>query len=122
MPQNYPSWSLDKLRKERLKIDKAIKTVEKRDKKATLIKMANIAKQNGFELHELISDLNGVSAGNSKSIAKTAKKRGKVSPKFRNPDDHSQEWTGRGRQPLWVKALLGVGHSMDDLKIPAVAD
>ncbi len=30
------------------------------------------------------------------------KKRGKVKPVYRNPDNHQQTWTGRGRAPLWV--------------------
>jgi DNA-binding protein H-NS len=29
-------------------------------------------------------------------------KRGKVAPKYRNPKDTSQTWTGRGRRPTWI--------------------
>ena len=28
-------------------------------------------------------------------------KRGKGAPKYRNPKDPSQTWTGHGRRPLW---------------------
>jgi DNA-binding protein H-NS len=34
------------------------------------------------------------------------KRRGSVAPKYRNPVDHSQTWSGRGRQPRWFKAAL----------------
>lgn len=33
-------------------------------------------------------------------------KRGTVAPKYRNPEDPSQTWTGRGKRPLWFVAAL----------------
>src|SRR5579875_853909 len=33
-------------------------------------------------------------------------KRGVVPPKYRNPEDPSQTWTGRGKRPLWFVAAL----------------
>ncbi|HKT30542.1 H-NS histone family protein [Dyella sp.] len=33
-------------------------------------------------------------------------KRGTVAPKYRNPEDPSQTWTGRGKRPLWFAAAL----------------
>src|SRR5882762_6459307 len=41
----------------------------------------------------------------------------KVHAKFRNPEQPSQTWAGRGRQPRWVSEMLGAGKSMDDLRI-----
>lgn len=35
-----------------------------------------------------------------------AGKRGVVAPKYRNPEDPSQTWTGRGKRPLWFVAAL----------------
>lgn len=40
-----------------------------------------------------------------------------VSPKFRNPNAPSETWSGRGRQPHWVVALLASGLSLDDCRI-----
>lgn len=130
MAHGYSGWTLERLKKERLKIDKAIATAEKRDKKATLAKMAVIAKQNGFELHELMTGSNvkqtteakPKSKTKSKPASKTRKTRGKVAPKYCNPGKSSETWTGRGRQPLWVKALLDDGATLEDLKISASAD
>jgi DNA-binding protein H-NS len=42
----------------------------------------------------------------------------KVYPKFRNPEQPSQTWSGRGKQPSWVSQLLKAGKSIDDLRIP----
>ena len=44
--------------------------------------------------------------------------RGKVLPKYRNPDNPDETWTGRGRQPKWVQAVLSEGRSLADLAIP----
>jgi DNA-binding protein H-NS len=44
-------------------------------------------------------------------------KTGKVEPRYRNPADASQQWTGRGRQPKWVKDWLAAGNSIDGLKV-----
>jgi DNA-binding protein H-NS len=38
-------------------------------------------------------------------------------PKYANPANPDQTWTGRGRQPGWVKEALGKGKSLDDLAI-----
>jgi DNA-binding protein H-NS len=43
----------------------------------------------------------------------------KVKPKYRNPEDRSEKWTGRGRQPLWVVAALKSGKKLDDFLIKA---
>jgi DNA-binding protein H-NS len=41
----------------------------------------------------------------------------KVSPKFQNPEQPSQTWSGRGRQPRWVNELLEAGRTFDELRI-----
>lgn len=35
-----------------------------------------------------------------------AKPGSTVAPKYRNPNDPSQTWTGRGKQPLWLAAIV----------------
>jgi DNA-binding protein H-NS len=44
-----------------------------------------------------------------------------VHPKFRNPDEPSQTWTGRGKQPRWLVAKLRSGSEIDDFRIEAAA-
>lgn len=38
-------------------------------------------------------------------------------PKFQNPDEPSQTWSGRGRPPKWVYKLLATGKTIEDLRI-----
>ena len=42
-----------------------------------------------------------------------------VSPKFRNPVQPTETWSGRGRQPRWLLAELKNGRQLDDFKIRA---
>ena len=44
-------------------------------------------------------------------------KTGSVAPRYRNPADATQLWTGRGRQPKWVKDWLASGKSIDLLHV-----
>src|SRR4051794_18981305 len=37
-----------------------------------------------------------------------------VHPKFRNPKPPHQTWSGRGKQPLWLRELLARGKSLEN--------
>ncbi len=41
----------------------------------------------------------------------------KVRPKFRNPDEPSQTWAGRGKMPRWLKEKLSCGKRIEDFLI-----
>jgi DNA-binding protein H-NS len=43
--------------------------------------------------------------------------RRKAAPKYRNPADHSQTWSGRGKRPRWFHAALKAGRKEKDLLI-----
>ena len=45
----------------------------------------------------------------------------KVFPKYRNPNDPSETWAGRGKQPRWLAALLEAGKQLEDFRIPSKA-
>ena len=65
-----------------------------------------------------LENLTGVSRG--------PKRRGvlagtKVAPKYHNPKDRSQTWSGRGRTPLWLQAMLKQGHKLEEFAIRATA-
>ena len=40
-----------------------------------------------------------------------------VRPKYRNPEDPSQTWAGRGKTPRWVNRMVETGKSVEDLRI-----
>ena len=81
-----------------------IKKREKEEKTALRKKMEALAEKSGFTFDDIISETK-------------ATKKSKVKPKYANPDDPEQMWTGRGRKPKWVVSALKSGVEMDDLLI-----
>ena len=41
----------------------------------------------------------------------------KVLPKYRNPKNHAETWSGRGKQPRWLAAQLQTGKRVNDFLI-----
>src|SRR5262249_38530317 len=46
--------------------------------------------------------------------------RGKVAPKYRNPENPGETWAGRGLKPRWLAAALKSGKKLDDFRIGGV--
>ena len=53
--------------------------------------------------------------------AKTlVRKRGLIEgtgPRYRNPDNPAETWSGKGKRPGWVEAALGKGKPLESLEI-----
>lgn len=106
---------LDKMsRKEltdlRAQVDKALDTLAERERDAALKAADEAARAHGFSLAEL-----GVAGAKGKRKSKAA--GAKNPPKFRNPDNPSQTWSGLGRRPQWVKDAEAQGTPLDQLAI-----
>jgi DNA-binding protein H-NS len=43
--------------------------------------------------------------------------RGSVAPKYRNPENASETWAGRGLKPRWLTAAIKSGKKQDDFLI-----
>jgi DNA-binding protein H-NS len=43
--------------------------------------------------------------------------RGKVAPKYRNPESPGETWAGRGLKPRWLAAALKSGKKLEDFSI-----
>jgi DNA-binding protein H-NS len=41
----------------------------------------------------------------------------KVYPRYRNPNPPHQSWSGRGKQPKWIREWLAEGNAVEDLRI-----
>ena len=41
----------------------------------------------------------------------------KVEAKFRNPDNPSETWSGRGKTPRWLARLIATGRKIDEFRI-----
>jgi len=96
--------------------------IAKRDsttKTDLLKKVKKMAADAGVSIEELLGKApKSVSAPKAPRAKKAAgKARGKVAPKYQNPANTAQIWTGRGRQPLWVADALASGKTLDALLI-----
>ena len=38
-------------------------------------------------------------------------------PRYRNPQNAAETWSGRGRRPAWIEAALARGLTLDDLEV-----
>ena len=41
-----------------------------------------------------------------------------VAPKYRNSENPSETWAGRGLKPRWLSAAIRAGKKIDDFRIP----
>ncbi|HXS73973.1 MAG TPA: H-NS histone family protein [Rhodanobacteraceae bacterium] len=67
-------------------------------------KVNKLIKAEGFTFAELFG-------------GKRGGKRGKVAPKYRNPANPDETWSGRGKRPRWFNAALKAGKKDKDLLI-----
>ncbi|WP_108816693.1 H-NS histone family protein [Loktanella sp. Alg231-35] len=114
MKPDLKSMTRKQLEKLSADIDKALARVSKTEMKAALAAAEKAAKAHGFSLAEIAPGI-GPKEGPKKKIARKPKKPG--SPKYANPDDKTQTWTGKGRRPDWFLAAMEAGKSPDDLAI-----
>ena len=49
--------------------------------------------------------------------ARERRKYPRVFPKYQNPNEPSETWSGRGKQPRWLAAALEAGHTIDEFVI-----
>jgi DNA-binding protein H-NS len=73
--------------------------VEKReaDRAALKEKVTALAREHGFEVRELVGRGKG--------------RNGAVAPKYRDPQNLANTWSGRGRMPRWMQAALKGGKA-----------
>ncbi|SMC29051.1 DNA-binding protein H-NS [Andreprevotia lacus DSM 23236] len=75
---------------------------------ALLDELKILASEKGFSLRELL--------GEPEKPA-TPKAKPKGIPRYHNPQNGNQTWTGHGRKPQWVVDFLAGGGQLADLKI-----
>ena len=79
-------------------------------KMAAVEEIKRLAHERGLKLEDLLVELGG-------NKLKARKESAPVTPQYRNPDDPSQTWSGRGKRPNWLNAALANGRQLDDLRI-----
>lgn len=86
-------------------VDKAITALATQKKQEALKAARAEASKRGFALEDLID------------AKKARKAKSPAAPKYRHPENPEVTWSGRGRQPGWIKDALARGQSLDAFKI-----
>lgn len=50
-------------------------------------------------------------------VSRERRKYPRVYPKYRNPNEPTETWSGRGKQPRWLVAALKAGHKIEEFMI-----
>ncbi len=92
-------------------VNSRIAQKQKEAKKVLHAQMQEMAKSAGFESVEaFLAGQNGVRRSRSdKGVS--------LPPKYRNPHDATQTWSGKGRKPNWMLAHLNAGGQWTELEI-----
>jgi DNA-binding protein H-NS len=83
-------------------------------KKATAAKKELQAKLQAIE--SAAGEINGAD-GRGRHFLKGRK----LAPKYRNPQNRSETWAGRGVMPLWLRDQLKRGKKLDDFAVKRAA-
>ena len=74
----------------RTQVDRLVDEKQNSERVALRQKLADMAKEHGLTLDEVFGE--------------GRKGKGSVAPKYRDPKNPENTWTGRGRMPLWLVA------------------
>ncbi|MCF7701813.1 H-NS histone family protein [Loktanella sp. M215] len=96
--------TLDELKKLQKSVNKAVDGYQDKQRKEALAAADAAAREKGFTL----SELTGGQVKKTKAVSP---------PKYRHPENPEQTWTGRGRQPDWMKDALENGQSKEEFLI-----
>ncbi len=101
------------IRKQRELLDKKEQALKSKSHDKVLAKIVALAKEAGLTAADIAKALNSGKAAKAGKAPKASKKGAlagkKVAPKYRNPANPEQTWTGRGVSPTWVQALKAAG-------------
>ena len=115
MAADIKTMTRKELEKLKGQIEKQLEKLEVQDKKAAREAAEKAAKAHGFSLNELTE---GKPAPKTRAKRGTAKSAKSVNPpKYRNPANPSQTWTGKGRRPEWIKAAQEKGTDIETMAI-----
>jgi DNA-binding protein H-NS len=98
------SLSLKELKELQSSVNKAVNGFEDRKRKEALLQVEEAARALGFSLSELTGTA-------------VPRKRSPAVPKYANPANKSETWSGRGRKPRWFAAALKAGKKPESMAI-----
>ena len=88
-------------------------------------RLEQLARAEGYSIAELVGARSGTAPASTASARapkaatrKPSKMAGsKVAPKYRNPANENETWSGRGKQPRWLAAYTAQGRALEEFRI-----
>lgn len=90
-------------------VDRALETLAEREKRRALQAAQEAVAIYGFDLSDI--------AGLAGPVRRKMRGGTKNPPRFRNPENPEQTWSGRGRKPQWLKDAEAQGHTVSEFAI-----
>ncbi|GAA5132212.1 H-NS family nucleoid-associated regulatory protein [Alloalcanivorax gelatiniphagus] len=109
-------------------LEKLIRQAERKLEKKRMEAVKNaqaeinkIAKDLGVSVDDLLEENKGRKKKTTARKTTTRKKKAGVRKpakiKYRNPNDSSQTWTGRGKRPVWLREAVEQGAKLEDYEV-----
>jgi DNA-binding protein H-NS len=99
---NLEKLGLKELQELELRVEKAIAEARLKERSELKAEIEQMVADRGFTMSEIFSTKRGSPKGRM------------VAPKYANPEDPSQTWTGRGRKPNWLVEKLEEGSEIEE--------
>ena len=100
-------------------VQKALKDSEAQAKEKAKADALALIAASGFTMADLFGQAEQGGSAGKRAYKRREGGEGKapVAPKYRHPENDTIAWSGRGRQPDWIKSHVASGKSLDDLLI-----
>ena len=106
MSQDLSHLSLEELHALAARAKKALEDKQRESRRSVIAQIKELADSIGVTV--TITD-------GEKTVS--SRRGGKVAPKYRNPHNPNQTWTGRGVKPRWLAALISEGRQPEEFLI-----
>jgi DNA-binding protein H-NS len=108
VPTNLKSMSIEKLMSLREQVESMLASKVTEERRNLLSQLDTLSRFKGSARTRGGASMRGGS-------------RGSVAPKYRNPDNPSETWAGRGLKPRWLVAAMKGGKKLEHFAISASA-
>jgi DNA-binding protein H-NS len=107
MPRLSVDAQLARIQKQKAALEKKEQLLKSKAENKDLTKIIALIKKAGLSASEITKAMKSGRGRRKGSASKLAGQ--KIPPKYRNPSDKTQTWTGRGKMPLWAAELSELG-------------
>lgn len=112
--QNLDERLKKEIKTKQLMVERENDRKERANRSEAMKKVRALIKANNLTMEELLATKTKRAKGEGR------KNENKSPPKYRNPADKKQTWTGKGRKPNWVLKALETGNDLEAMIIPEV--